>query len=278
MNRLRIIIALLFALLVVPAQADPSFPKLTGRVIDAAKLLDPQQTAAIETRLAALEQQSGHQLVVATIPDLQGYDIGDYGYQLGRAWGLGSKETNDGAILIIAPQERRVRVEVGYGLEPVLTDAFSSQVIQTVILPRFKANDYPGGIAAGTDAIAQQIALPPEEAAKRAQAASQAAQQAHSRNKGGNLLPGLVFFMFILLFVVVPMFGARGGRRYDSGGIGNIILWSVINSAMNSRGGGGSSWSSGGGSDWGGGGGGGDGGGFSGGGGSFGGGGASGGW
>jgi uncharacterized protein len=275
MTRFRILIVFLMALLAWPAMAEPSFPKLTGRVVDQADLLSPPQEAALVARLATLEQQTGHQLVVATLPDLQGYDIGDYGYQLGRAWGLGAKETNDGALLIVAPKERKVRIEVGYGLEPLLTDAFSSRTVQDTILPRFKANDYPGGIAAGVEAIAGRIAISPEEAAKREQAAAQTqAQKPRGRSVNGG---AFIFWIVVFLFVILPMLMRAGrGRRYSRSGLGEAILWTAINAAANSgRSSGGSSWSGGGGgSDWGGGGGGG----FSGGGGSFGGGGASGGW
>src|SRR5271156_3082728 len=119
-----------FMLAGAPVRADPTFPPLTGRVVDNAHVLSAQTQADLTTKLAALEQKTGDQLVVVTLPSLQGYEIEDYGYQLGRAWGLGQKGKDNGAILIIAPAEHKVRVEVGYGLEPVLTDALSSVIIQ----------------------------------------------------------------------------------------------------------------------------------------------------
>ncbi|KEY97607.1 methanol dehydrogenase, partial [Sphingomonas sp. BHC-A] len=131
---------------IAPSAQAQTFPKLTGRVVDDAALLSPQQEQALTDKLAALERQSGRQLVVATLPDLQGYDISDYGYRLGRAWGIGDKEKNEGALLIVAPNERKVRIEVGYGLEGIMTDALSSQIIRNAITPRFKAGDLPGGI------------------------------------------------------------------------------------------------------------------------------------
>ncbi|HTH29558.1 MAG TPA: TPM domain-containing protein, partial [Sphingobium sp.] len=145
------------ALLCLPALAQAqSFPPLTGRVVDAANLIDPAREQALTHKLAALEQESGRQLAVVTLPDLQGYEIADYGYRLGRAWGIGTKEKNDGALLIVAPNERRVRIEVGYGLEGILTDAMSALIINNAIVPRFKAGDYPGGIEAGVN---EMIAL-----------------------------------------------------------------------------------------------------------------------
>lgn len=282
---IRFLLAFLLLLVPLSAEAQPSFPKLTGRVVDAANLLSPEQEAQLDQLSQSVEQASTRQFVVATIPDLQGYDIADYGYQLGRAWGIGQKEANNGILLIVAPKERKVRIEVGYGLEPIMTDGLSSQIINTAILPKFRANDMAGGIVAGAQAIAEQMKLPLEAAEKRAQQATQAASQARERNRGGGGFPiSLVFWGIILLFVVVPMLGIgrrrRQGpwdqRRYGGdGGVLPIVLWSIANEiGRGSRGGG---W--GGGSDWGGGGwGGGGGGGFGGGGGSFGGGGASGSW
>ena len=110
------VVALLLALLAVlapQAALAQTFPALTGRVVDGAHVFPADLAARLDQKLAALETQSRRQLVVATLPDLQGYDIEDYGYRLGRAWGLGDKQRNDGAILIIAPKERKVRIEVG---------------------------------------------------------------------------------------------------------------------------------------------------------------------
>ena len=240
-----------------PSAWAQEFPKLTGRVVDAANLLDPAREKALTDKLAALEQQSGRQLVVVTIPSLQDYDIADYGYQLLRHWGIGSKEKNDGAIFIIVPNERKVRIEVGYGLEGILTDALSSRIIRENVVPHFKANDYSGGIEAGTNAIATLLALPPEEA--RAQAAAAEQGQKSNRDNGSGFM--VIFWIVIVLFFVLPtIFGRRGGKRYRRSGM-PIVIWGPSI--------GGSSWGDGG---FGGGGG------FSGGGGSGGGGGASGDW
>jgi uncharacterized protein len=117
-------------LLAVAAIAAPSFPKLSGRVVDAANLLPATTEQQLTGKLAALETRTGRQLVVATVPSLGGYEIEEYGYQLGRAWGIGGEKADDGAILLVAPNERAVRIEVGYGLEGVLTDAVSSAIIR----------------------------------------------------------------------------------------------------------------------------------------------------
>src|SRR4051812_17027387 len=112
------------------ALAAPHFPALSGRVVDEAGILSPAAEAEINQKLEQVEATTHHQFVVATVKDLQGYDIEDYGYQLGRAWKIGDEKRDDGALLVVAPSARKVRIEVGYGLEPVLTDALSSLIIQ----------------------------------------------------------------------------------------------------------------------------------------------------
>ena len=253
---------LLFLMIAAPAAAQ-DFPQLSGRVVDAAELLSPADEAELTRKLEALEQASSRQLVVATVPDLQGYPIEDYGYQLGRKWGIGQSEANNGVILLVAPNERRVRIEVGYGLEPIVTDALSWQIIEQTILPRFREDDYPGGIKAGADALIEQLGAPPEAAEQRALAAAEA-RQSSEEGGSGELL---IFWGMVLAFVLLSMFrGGRRGKRYGKRRRrGGVFVWGP---------GFGGDWGGGG---WGGGGGGGFGG-FSGGGGSFGGGGASGGW
>ena len=265
---LRTLLLWLAALLCLPAMAHAqSFPKLTGRIVDQAKLLDPARTQRLDEKLAALEQASGRQVVIVTLSDLQGYEIADYGYRLGRAWGIGAKGKNDGALLIVAPKERKVRIEVGYGLEGILTDAMSSLIINDAIVPKFKAGDFPGGIEAGVDQISALLKLPPEEA--KARAAAVAAQAAKVQKGDGNIGGAVLVIIFIVFFIVLPMIRRSGGGRRFGGSALPVILWGPT-----LGGGGGDGWGSG----FGGGGGGGGGGGFSGGGGSFGGGGASGGW
>jgi uncharacterized protein len=273
----------------VPALAQ-TYPPLTGRVVDAADLLQPAQEAELTQKLAALEAATHRQLVVATVPSLEGHEIEEYGVGLGRAWHIGQQGANNGVILLVAPNEHKVRIEVGYGMEGVLTDALSSQIIRNVILPRFKANDFPGGITAGTDAIIAQLQAPPEAAeANLRQAAVQEQQVQSGRHRSRGAIAPLIIWGMIFLFIFLPALGAGlSGRRYGGrhrvsvwgpgqSGVGSGLGWMAVGAALGSMNrGSGSSWGgdSGGGS-WGGGGGGG---GFSGGGGSFGGGGASGGW
>jgi uncharacterized protein len=257
----RLLLTVWLALFAIAPAAAQQFPDLSGRVVDAANILSPQTETELTARLEALETQSQRQVVVATIADLEGYDVADYGYQLGRAWGIGDKDRNDGVILLIAPNERRMRIEVGYGLEPVLTDALSAEIIRNEITPRFRDGDFDGGVTAGVEAIARQLTLPPEEA--QAIAASAAEQ-----SEGASAAPLVIFWVFVLLVIFIIMLSNRGGgKRYNAKrrrGGSPVIIW----------GGGSPGWGSSS-SSWGGGGGFG---GFSGGGGSFGGGGASGGW
>jgi uncharacterized protein len=129
------------------------FPALTGRVVDSANLLTSQQESRLTEQLASHESATSNQVVVVTLPSLQGTAIEDFGYQLGRHWGIGQAGRDNGVLLIVAPNERKVRIEVGYGLEGDLPDAIARAIIDNDILPAFRRNDYPGGIAVGVDAI-----------------------------------------------------------------------------------------------------------------------------
>lgn len=257
-----ILAALLLAFAPAAASAeDIRFPELTGRVVDEAGLLSADQKAELSQRLKALEDKNGRQLVVVTLKSLQGQEIADYGYQLGRHWGIGKKGQNNGVLLIVAPEERRVRIEVGYGLEPVLTDALSSVIIQTKIVPKFRAGDMAGGVIDGADAIAEQLGLDDAEARQRvAEATALQQQRAVHHRRSGSPIGALITLFFV--FVVVSSIFRRGG--------GGGWFWPLLILSSLGRGGGRDD-------GWGGGGGG-DSDSFGGGGGSFGGGGSSGSW
>lgn len=198
----------------------PQFPPLTGRVVDSAGILDTGTVAALDSLLAGHEQQTGEQVVIATIPDLGGDDIADYGYQLGRAWGIGQKDKDNGALLIVAPNEKQVRIEVGYGLEGVLTDAISRMVIDQLILPRFRAGDIPGGIVAGTRGILTALGDPGNAPAS--------VQQQAPPNGGELPLPGWAILLIVVVFLLLrgrglfllPFLGGGGWGRGGSGGGG----------------------------------------------------------
>jgi uncharacterized protein len=245
-------LALLAGLLAgLPASAAPVFPALSGRVVDQANILPPATEADLTARLEALETQTSRQLVVVTIPSLQGLEIEDYGYQLGRTWGIGEEKKNTGVLLIVAPSERRVRIEVGYGLEGILTDALSNLILQEQVLPKFRDGDMAEGVVAGTDALIVQLSLPDDQAKARVVAAAEAEVAPVDQ------IPLILIALFVIwiVFGLIGSAGGRPGRRADA------WLWPLL---FLSKGGGG--WRSGGG------------GGFRGGGGSFGGGGASGRW
>ncbi len=256
---LGLIAVLLFALPAM-AQTTLDFPPLTGRVVDQANLLSPATEQALTEKLAALEAGSSDQLVVVTLNSLQGQEIEDYGYQLGRAWGIGQSENDNGALLIVAPNERKVRIEVGYGLEPILTDAFSALVIHNEILPEFREGNFEAGVVRGVDALVAQLSLDPAEAQARAAAVEE--------EKSGVPIVPIVIIGLVFLFMFLGAIGSMsGGRRHRRDGVTPILIWAASEALRNSGRGGG--WGGGGGFG---------GGGFGGGGGSFGGGGASGGW
>ena len=157
MRMLRHLSIALLALAAIGAAAAPAtaqtFPALTGRVVDAAGILDQSTRSALVGRLAALEAQNTDQVVVATVASLEGYAVEDYANRLFRQWGLGQKDKNNGVLLLVAPSERKVRIEVGYGLEGTLTDAVASLIISQSIVPHFRSNDMRGGVVQGVDDI-----------------------------------------------------------------------------------------------------------------------------
>ncbi len=236
------------------------FPPLTGRVVDQANIMTAQSRTALETKLKELEDKSSIQLVVATVKSLQGSDVETYTNELFRFWKLGEAKKNNGALLLIAPAEHKVRIEVGYGLEGTLTDALSSVIISSAIIPRFKANDFSGGIERGVDGIISVLSGDTADWQPKVHVRSDDASSA---------INDLVAFLFPLLMIFVISYlissarGAPSGRSVSQGGRTIFIPY------------GGPTWGSGRGGGIGGGG---FGGGFSGGGGWSGGGGASGSW
>lgn len=132
-------------------------PPLESRVNDRAGILSPQTVERLERELAALEQRESTQIVLLTLPSLEGDSMESFGIRLAEAWKIGQKGRDNGAILIISRDDRKIRIEVGRGLEGLLTDLVSGQIIRNEIAPRFKAADYDGGVAAGIAAIAKAV-------------------------------------------------------------------------------------------------------------------------
>jgi uncharacterized protein len=244
------------------------FPPLTGRVVDQANIIATATRSAIEPKLVDLESKSGIQLVVATVSSLEGEEIEPYANKLFRAWKLGEKTRNNGVLMLVAPNERRVRIEVGYGLEKTLTDALTKIIITNAIAPRFKAGDFNGGVSRGVDDIITVLTTDASEWQKRPSVRVDREQ----KTDVGVWLLLAALFVFVAALLISPslrafFFGLLAGRAISGGSHGGFY--------------GGGGYSSGGSFDSGGFSGGGgfsDGGGFSGGGGSSGGGGASGSW
>lgn len=234
---------MLLALAVMPAGAAPKFPPLTGRVVDDAHLLTAAQQQTLSAKLATEEKKTSNQVVVVTLPSLQGYTIDQYGYQLGRDWGIGQKKRNNGVLLIVAPNEHKVRIEVGYGLEGALTDALSSIIIRNDILPAFRKGDYYQGINNGVNSILKAIA------------GEYKAKPKPRQSHGG---AALLYLLGLVVITVLLGFGGFGGGGPGRRRGGFLFLPIGMGGFGGGFGGGG--------------------GGFGGGGGGFGGGGASGGW
>jgi uncharacterized protein len=156
MRRILIVAALLLAATAALAQSL-SFPALSGRVVDDAGILDSALRERLTQKLAALEAKTTDQLVVATVKSLQGTSVEAYANALFKQWRLGQADKNNGVLLLVAPTERRVRIEVGSGLGSRLSDASAKAIIDNSILPRFRAGDFPDGIERGVDAIVQAL-------------------------------------------------------------------------------------------------------------------------
>ncbi|WP_130908948.1 TPM domain-containing protein [Pseudomonas antarctica] len=221
MRLLRIGLALWLLACVGAAQAALTFPPLTGRVVDSGQMIDPATRAQITQQLELLEHKSGDQIVVVTVPDLQGVTIEDYGYQLGRQWGIGQKGKDNGALLIVARDEHKLRIEVGYGLEGVLTDAQSWVIINQVIAPKFKAGNYSQGVSDGVAAMLQVVGGEPLAVPAHVADANFAKDN-----------PGLSIGLFILLIGVLWLCNRLGLP------VGAILL-AILSSSGRGGGGGG---------------------------------------
>lgn len=262
-----ILAAVLIAFMAGSVSAQPRFPSLTGRIVDGANLLSAEDRAKITTDLQALQTKSTDQVVVVTVPSLQGYAIEEYGYQLGRAWKIGQEGVNNGVLLIVAPNERKVRIEVGRGLEPQLTDAMSSLIVQNALLPAFRRGDWAGGIRAGVRDIVDVLSGDAEAVKDRL---ARGTKRTSQQTDWETLLP-LLIWLAIVGFIIYQQYRAArsapataSGRRRSGFPDDRRVI--IFPSGSGNWGGSGGGFGSGGG------------GGFSGGGGDFGGGGSSGSW
>ncbi len=239
MNLLRQIGSILLLMLAVagtPALAKLP-PRPAGPVLDQAAVIPDAEEAALDAKLRAYNQATGRAVMVVTVSSLDGQDIEEFGSSLGQEWGLGGKETDQGLILLVAPADRKLRIEVGYGLEEFMTDALAARIIRDTIVPRFKADDYPGGIAQGVDAIITQLDRDPAEA----KAIAEAAAAARSNDDGmGNVGIGGIIFWIVVLVFFISLFGRgrRSGIR-RSGIDPGIVLWGLSEVLRHSSSGGG---------------------------------------
>jgi uncharacterized protein len=227
---LRMPVALVALLCAGLAAFAANFPALTGRIVDGAGVIPADTRSAIEPKLADLETKSGIQLVVATVASLDGEEIEPYANELFRNWKLGEKTKNNGVLLLVAPNQRRVRIEVGYGLEGTLTDALSKVIIANAIAPRFKTGDFGGGVSRGVDDIITVLTTDASEWQQRPSLRLDSQQTTDPAD--WLLLAGLIalvtllivspgfrwFFLNVALNILVNSGGSRGGGGFSGRG------------------------------------------------------------
>jgi uncharacterized protein len=243
MTRRTILVVICWICLVSAGAAQTlTFPALTGRVVDEANLFDATARASLTETLAGLESKTTDQLVVVTLKSLQGTSIEDYGYQLGRKWLIGQKDKNNGALLIVAPSERKVRIEVGYGLEATLTDALTKLIIENSILPRFKTGDFAGGINGGVDDIIKVLTGDAEELQQRL-----VQRPSEEIARPGAKAPVWLVIVLVLVGIGLLIYCAIVGGAFCHA-IVQILFLMLLSAGHGSSRRGGSSWSGGGGS------------------------------
>jgi len=195
--------------------ADVAVPPLTGRVIDLTGTLSGGAVSSIEAKLADLEARKGSQIAVLIVPTTQPEEIEQYGIRVEDAWKLGRKGVDDGAYLIVAKNDRRVRIEVGYGLEGAMPDAIASRIVAETITPHFKLGDYDGGVQAGVD---QMIAVVNGESLPEPD------RKWERHNQLGNFLPLFLGAVFVASGVLRALFGRLFGS-VATGGLAGGIAW-----------------------------------------------------
>ena len=238
-RRRLVLFACIAFLLVLPALAL-DFPALGGRVVDDAGILDDGTRAALTQKLAEFEAKTSDQLVVVTLKSLQGTSIEDFGVQLGRHWQIGQRDKNNGVLLIVVPSERRVRIEVGYGLEGELTDAVSRLIIENAITPRFRSGDFAGGVTRGVDDIISVLSGDAEEwKARAARRPDTVSETDTTRNDSiwpviwvvlvvmvivfiCSMLAGALCAAILRLLAMLSLVGGRGSSGGFSGGGGSF--------------------------------------------------------
>ncbi len=250
LTALALLLTVLFTGIAQSYAADPVFPALTGRIVDDANLLTAEDKAELTATLQSLEGTSSDQLAIVTLPSLQGFTIEDFGYKLGRHWGIGQAGKDNGVLLIVAPNERKVRIEVGKRLEPVMTDAMSRIIIENAILPGFRRGDFAGGIRAGVRDI-KDVLLGDADAVK---------ERARGMHQGPDVDWIALIIIAIWIAIVIysiyqqhkqasqyPQNAGPDGRRRRRGRDGGIIILPGGSGGWSGGSGGGGGWSGGGG-------------------------------
>lgn len=200
------------------AQDTVPVPALSSPVTDLTQTLTSEQRAALDRRLRAYEAEKGTQIAVLIVPTTQPETIEQYSIRVADQWKIGRQGPDDGVILIVAKNDRAVRIEVGTGLEGAIPDVLASRIISQVIVPRFRAGDFAGGI---NEAITRIIALLQGEPLPEPERSSSSARE---RSNGGNWLPVLLMFVFVGSHILRGMFGRVGGA-FATGGIAGILMW-----------------------------------------------------
>jgi uncharacterized protein len=207
-----VLVAAALLLAIAGALAQVAVPPLTSRVTDLTSTLSAEQRSSLEQRLSAFEARKGSQIAVLLVPTTEPETIEQYGIRVADQWKIGRKGIDDGAILIVAKQDRTVRIEVGYGLEGIMPDAIAKRIVESEIVPRFKQGDFYGGIDAGVTRMIAVIDGEPLPAPNRTAPA----------RPGGGGLEQLLVIGFMLIFVVGGIIRAIFGRFLGSGVIGAI--------------------------------------------------------
>ena len=206
----------------VAAQGVLPVPELTARVIDETGTLDPIQRKSLEDKLAAFEQKKGSQMVVLMVPTTAPEDIASYANRVGNAWKIGRKEVGDGILVVVAKDDRKVRIEVAKALEGAVPDLAASNIIQESILPRFRQNDFAGGLNAGADQLIARVtgeALP--EPAQPRQAG------AGGGDTGFDWGSAAIFLFFVVPVaggILRGIFGRKLGSLVTAGAVGGLAL------------------------------------------------------
>ena len=215
--RVGLLLPVIFAIAMPATAADPQFPTLTGRVVDAAGLLPTNTEAALSMALAAHEKATTNQVVVVTLPSLQGLTIEEFGYRLGRHWGIGQADKNNGVLLIVAPNERKVRIEVGYGLEGVLTDAIARTIIEQRITPEFRQGRMGPGIERGVKGIIEVL----DGASGDTLVSQEESRLFDEIMKVIKLIIGYFVMVVVFAFMLFTLFmgGGSGGNRGGGHGV-----------------------------------------------------------